>query len=150
AGLRHPRTQAWMAAVGSLVFIAGLLARIALDPDAELATWPAALAHQLSALGAAAAVVAILTWATSPRAGVAGAVPGRILFPLAAAGAMPLTVYTVHVLALATWFVIDPAGWAPDATTWMIFTAVTLVLAPLWRLTLGQGPLERGLALLTG
>jgi uncharacterized membrane protein YeiB len=148
--LTRAATQAWMSAAGSAVFIVGLVIATLVDPAGALATWPAALATQLSALGLAAALVGILVWATSNRLGGVGRMFGRILYPLAAAGAMPLTVYTVHVLVLAAWYVIDPAGWAPDATTWTIFTIVTLVLAPLWRLTLGQGPLERVLAILSG
>lgn len=149
ADLTRAATQGWMAGVGLMVFGAGLVVATVLDPTGGLDTWPAALAHQLSALGVAAVLVAALVWVTSVGAGNVGAVAGRILYPLAAAGAMPLTVYTLHVLALAAWFVLDPAGWAPDAMTWIIFTAVTLVVAPVWRLTVGQGPLERCLGFLT-
>jgi hypothetical protein len=150
AGLTRPATLGWMAGAGTLVFIVGLLVTGALDPSGELAAWPASLSNQLSALGCAAALVAILIWATSVRSGEAGKVAGRILYPLAAAGAMPLTVYTVHVLVLATWYILDPAGWAPDSTTWTIFAIATLVIAPVWRITVGQGPLERAFSLLSG
>jgi uncharacterized membrane protein YeiB len=150
ADIRRPITQKWMAALGSGFFVMGLVLTSALDPAGELATWPAALTNQLSALGFAATLVAVLVWFTSARVGDAGSVAGRILFPLAAAGSMPLTVYTVHVLVLGAWYAVDPAGWAPDATTWVVFTVVTLVTAPVWRLTVGHGPLEWMLARLSG
>ncbi|QEE61043.1 DUF418 domain-containing protein [Salinibacterium sp. dk2585] len=150
ADITRPATQGWMGGLGAAAFLLGLVLTPALDPSADPEAWPATLALQLSALGAAAVVVAMLVWATSPRAGAPGRLAGAILYPLAAAGAMPLTVYTAHVLALAAWYLIDPAGWAPDATTWMIFTVVTLVVAPVWRKTIGQGPLEWLLAFLSG
>ncbi|WP_403025530.1 DUF418 domain-containing protein [Salinibacterium sp. GXW1014] len=150
ADLLRPRTQVAMVIAGAVFFAVGLALTLSLDPDGGPSSWPSALALQLSALGAAALTVAVLIWITSPRAGTAGGIAGRILYPLAAAGAMPLTVYTTHVLALAAWYVLDPAGWGPDATTWMIFTAVTLVVAPVWRKTIGQGPLEWLLAFLSG
>ncbi|MCW4384196.1 DUF418 domain-containing protein [Salinibacterium sp. SYSU T00001] len=148
--IRRPATQGWMLGVGAPVFAIGLVVTALTSGQGEPETWPATLAQQLSALGCAAAVVGGLVWLTSSRAGRVGRLVGRLLYPLAAAGAMPLTVYTVHVLVLAAWYLIDPAGWGPDSTTWTIFTIVTLVVAPLWRLTLGQGPLERGLALISG
>lgn len=150
ADLTRPATQAWMAGVGGTVFLVGLALTPVLDPSAEATLWPATLAQQLSALGCAALVVAGLVWVTSEPLGATGRVMARLLHPLAAAGAMPLTVYTLHVLALGAWYWLDPVGFAPDATTWLVFTATTLVLAPLWQRLVGQGPLEWALAWASG
>jgi uncharacterized membrane protein YeiB len=62
----------------------------------------------------------------------------RATFPLVAVGAMALTAYTGHVLVptVLDW---DVEGGA----TWLAFIAVMVVLSTGWRLTLGQGPLER-------
>lgn len=150
ADLRRPRTQASMAIIGGTVFVVGLVLTPLLDPAEEPTLWPATLAQQLSALGCAAVVVAALTWATSDRLGAAGLVIERILYPVSAAGAMPLTVYTAHVLALGAWYWLDPARWGPDATTWVLLTGVTLIMAPLWRWAIGQGPLEWVLAWASG
>jgi hypothetical protein len=62
------------------------------------------------------------------------------LLPVAAAGSMTLTLYTLHVLALRTHgpFLLDDR-----LELWLIHVAVALVAATLWRLTLGSGPLER-------
>ena len=59
-------------------------------------------------------------------------------FPLVAVGAMALTAYTGHIIALA---VLD---WDFDGVaTWLAFSAVIIVVATGWRLAIGQGPLER-------
>jgi hypothetical protein len=62
----------------------------------------------------------------------------RIVFPLAAVGSMPLTVYALHLVVIAGW---------PDlshgATTWWGFVVGSVVFAMTWRRFLGRGPLER-------
>ncbi|WP_432543886.1 heparan-alpha-glucosaminide N-acetyltransferase domain-containing protein [Kineococcus sp. SYSU DK002] len=59
----------------------------------------------------------------------------RFLHPVAAVGAMPLTVYTAHVLALAG---------TDDQSTGLLAAHVAgaLVFATLWRRVVGRGPLE--------
>jgi uncharacterized membrane protein YeiB len=72
---------------------------------------------------------------------------GRLLYPLAAAGAMTLTLYTAHGVGLwALERVIAPdAAWAEFLRlhTVDVFILVGLVFAVLWRRHLGAGPLER-------
>ncbi|AOS65527.1 DUF418 domain-containing protein [Actinoalloteichus hymeniacidonis] len=63
----------------------------------------------------------------------------RLLSPLTAAGSMPLTIYSGHLLVLA---MIGPI---PDELEWPILLglmAVTVVCAFVWRRFLGRGPLE--------
>jgi uncharacterized membrane protein YeiB len=62
----------------------------------------------------------------------------RATFPLVSVGAMALTAYTGSVLAPAVLDEYPEGGWA-----WLAFVAATVVVATGWRLSLGQGPLER-------
>ena len=65
-------------------------------------------------------------------------VAGRILAPLAAAGAMTFTLYTAHLLILwPEYYDLAPAAWTAGQI--VVFT----VFALLWRRALGQGPLEK-------
>lgn len=70
---------------------------------------------------------------------VARHAPRRLLLPLAAAGSMTLTLYLLHVLALA-----DGSPLRTDDSTrlWAGHVLVALVLATVWRSLVGRGPLE--------
>jgi uncharacterized membrane protein YeiB len=59
-----------------------------------------------------------------------------LLAPLAAAGSMPLTLYSGHVLLLGTTDADDPE------TSYLLQVLVALVAATLWRRYVGRGPLE--------
>jgi uncharacterized membrane protein len=64
-----------------------------------------------------------------------------VLTPLAAAGGMTLTLYTVHVWALSgDWLPEDPEQ------SWWLQVAAALVLATVWRRFVGRGPLEAAIA----
>ena len=67
-----------------------------------------------------------------------------LLFPLEATGAMALTVYSLHIVAIAV--IGDEAFEQTDYGLYLGFLVVTLVAATLWRLTFGAGPFERLLA----
>ena len=103
-----------------------------LATDAAHSTTPPDLLHTtgtaLAVLGLALLVV--------PRA-------PRLLAPLAAAGSMPLSLYSLHLLTLAVFEDVDPLRF------WAVQAVAALVLATLWRRYLGRGPLEWPLALLT-
>ncbi|GAA1746644.1 heparan-alpha-glucosaminide N-acetyltransferase domain-containing protein [Kocuria aegyptia] len=65
-------------------------------------------------------------------------VAARMLAPIAAAGAMTFTLYTVHLLVLwPGYFELAPAVWT--ACQLVVFTLFAL----LWRRARGQGPLEQ-------
>ncbi|MDP9406348.1 MAG: heparan-alpha-glucosaminide N-acetyltransferase domain-containing protein [Actinomycetota bacterium] len=70
---------------------------------------------------------------------------GALLRPLAAAGSMTLTLYTAHVLLLAS-------GWLPEdpETSWLLQVALALAVAPAWRLVARRGPLEALVAAAAG
>lgn len=91
------------------------------------------------ALGLAVALGLVLL---TSAAGRVGDVARRLLSPLAAAGAMPLTLYTAHVLALELL-----AG--EDRTlddSWLLVLGLgvgALVIGWCWRRWMGRGPLEQ-------
>ena len=66
-----------------------------------------------------------------------------VLAPLAAAGSMPLSLYTAHVVVLGTTETEDPTRY------YLVQVAAGLLLALLWRRYLGRGPLETVVALAT-
>jgi hypothetical protein len=74
-----------------------------------------------------------------------------VLSPIAAAGAMVLTLYTAHAIVLAIIRVTsaDPERWNPPGWTFPALAIATLVVAVLWRRFVGTGPLEAGLRALT-
>ena len=61
----------------------------------------------------------------------------RLLSPLTAAGSMPLTLYSAHVLLLGT---TDDAG--HPVRYYLLQVAAGLLLAWLWQRAVGRGPLE--------
>ncbi|WP_218146233.1 heparan-alpha-glucosaminide N-acetyltransferase domain-containing protein [Geodermatophilus ruber] len=63
----------------------------------------------------------------------------RLTYPLAAVGALALSVYSAHLVAL--WW-LDP-GFPAGAGLWLRFCTAALLVASLWRLLLGRGALER-------
>ncbi len=69
----------------------------------------------------------------------AGTVGSRVLAPLAAVGAMALTVYSLQVVAIWHWDLLGSETNGPLG----VMVVVTLVAATLWRFLLGRGPLER-------
>ncbi|GAB2682994.1 heparan-alpha-glucosaminide N-acetyltransferase domain-containing protein [Thalassiella azotivora] len=65
------------------------------------------------------------------------------LLPLASAGAMTLTLYTAHVLALAvTRVVADPSAETATTGVWAVHAVTALAVGTLWQLTGHRGPLE--------
>ena len=72
--------------------------------------------------------------------GLALLIAGRLTAPLAAAGSMPLTLYTAHVVLLGTTDTDDPVRY------YLLQVGVALVAATLWRRWFGRGPLEAAVA----
>jgi uncharacterized membrane protein len=70
--------------------------------------------------------------------------PLRLLVaPVVAAGSLPLTVYSVHVVLFAL-----GAGtlFSSELATWLTVSAALCAAALAWRLFIGRGPLERAVA----
>ncbi|MDA2804845.1 heparan-alpha-glucosaminide N-acetyltransferase domain-containing protein [Nocardiopsis suaedae] len=76
----------------------------------------------------------------------------RLLAPFTAAGAMALTVYAVHALAMAwqAWFPDHFVGLAGAVDEHMaeVFSVASLIGAFLWRWLVGRGPLEAAVSAL--
>jgi uncharacterized membrane protein len=64
-----------------------------------------------------------------------------LVAPAAAVGALALSVYTTHVVALRVLMDVAPEH-AQGLRTWLWFAAAALLAAWLWRRLLGRGPLE--------
>ncbi|MGD8167141.1 DUF418 domain-containing protein [Herbiconiux sp. P16] len=145
--LSRRRIQLVLLAVGIVLFAAVVDAVFTSSGPETPETFLGELLVHVSAIGFAVALIAALLLVTSGP-GALARVAGFVLFPLRAVGSMPLTIYTAHVLALATWRGFG----APGFETWLPFLLLSLcslVFATLWRVFVGQGPLERLIALLS-
>ncbi|MGY2063997.1 heparan-alpha-glucosaminide N-acetyltransferase domain-containing protein [Blastococcus sp. SYSU DS0619] len=65
----------------------------------------------------------------------------RLTSPLAAVGALALTVYSTHLLVIRVLMDLAPAQ-AQGAGTWLWFAVAALAGAWMWRRAVGRGPLE--------
>ena len=65
--------------------------------------------------------------------------PRTLFLPLAAAGSMTLTLYSLHVLVLTNG---SPFLVADRLQLWLAHVVVALLAASVWRSTVGRGPLE--------
>ena len=148
--LREPGTQTRLVVGGGALAIAGyglggLLTRLAPPDLAErFSTEPhsGTTPEVLGNLGVALAVVGLLLAVAETRIG------RIVLAPVAATGALALTVYTGQIVAIA---VLGPAVVfeQTDNGTLIAFTVVTVAACTVWFRTLGRGPLERGLRALS-
>jgi hypothetical protein len=118
------------------------------DPDSVVGSWwylALASPHSHSTLdlvhtlGSAMAVLGAALLATRVR------VLARVLWPVAATGAMVLTLYSAHLLLLASGVLEDQPG-----VLFLAMVVGALVFAVLWRRWVGQGPLERIVAQAAG
>jgi uncharacterized membrane protein YeiB len=89
----------------------------------------------LGTIGVAMALIGAMLLVTRTRVGA------TLLKPVAAVGSMSLTVYVVHLIYLS----FDPLA-AYNTQSYVIQVIAALIFATLWRRYLGQGPLERIIA----
>lgn len=100
--------------------------------------------------GLAVALVALLQLLCGVR--VTAPVARRVLHPLIAAGAMPLTIYTLQLIVIALFLASPASGDPPSMASWSLLAALavgSLLFAVVWRRFAGQGPLESIMAALT-
>jgi uncharacterized membrane protein YeiB len=148
--LTRRATQLGMIGAGVAASLAGYGAA-ALIPGVTAEAHSGSLAEVVGSGGVAVAVIGIAT--------LLGDVPGRagrgirfLLYPVAAAGGMALSIYTAHAIALA--LVADAVSggaqrWTyPDAVLPILIISA-LIVGTLWRRFLGAGPIERLLRLLS-
>jgi uncharacterized membrane protein len=132
------RGVAIMAALGVIVGL-GVLAVGTVASRATGTAWLSTADHaytpveMISNVGVAVAVMAACL-AVAPLA-------PRVVWPLAATGAMTLTLYSAHILVIAV--VGEEIVWEPSNIAWLSLCAACIVFASVWRWRIGQGPLER-------
>jgi hypothetical protein len=152
--------------LGLVAAVAGLGLSIALGGDG-IAAEPSAdeVPLALAAVGTSAFTVGnvgfgvALTMLCVALTSTVGGLPRRIadriaagLSPVGAAGAMPLSVYTLHLLVLVAVTHETPGGYRTD-DGWPVvigLAAGALTLPWLWRRHFGRGPLEYVIGLLSG
>lgn len=106
------------------------------------ASWASVAPHSytpfemLGNVGTAGAVIGLCLLAT--------AVAPPLLWPLASAGRMTLTLYFSHIVVIA--LVGVEMVWEPSNVAWVVMSASAVAFACMWRVTVGQGPLEAVLA----
>ncbi|WP_433285900.1 heparan-alpha-glucosaminide N-acetyltransferase domain-containing protein [Pseudonocardia sp. CA-142604] len=97
---------------------------------------PVDLLHTLGSAGAMLGAALLLTRVP---------VVARALSPVAAAGAMALTLYSAHLVLLATGVLRDQ-----PAALYLVMVLGAMAFAVVWRRWIGQGPLERIVAAAAG
>jgi Protein of unknown function (DUF418) len=150
SGLERRRTQLIMIGAGALAAVAGYGAGAVL-PGVTAAAHSGTAAEVIGSGGLA---VAIIGFATLIGSMPAPAGPGIrfVLFPVAAAGGMALSLYTAQVIALTIVREanrIDAERWVYPEAILPVLIITALVIGTLWRIFLGAGPLERLLRWLT-
>ncbi|MDY0911676.1 DUF418 domain-containing protein [Rathayibacter festucae] len=138
--IRSATTQRWLVIGGAIAAVLGYGVGLALGGPESVEAHSSTTAEILGAGGIAAVAIGSLT-ALAARL----AVIRTVTAPLAAVGAMPLTVYSVQLVALAVYLIpfepFDFAAWQ-SWTLLASFTVVAVLGALLWRRFVGQGPLE--------
>jgi uncharacterized membrane protein YeiB len=69
-----------------------------------------------------------------------------------AAGAMPLTIYTLQLIVIAVFLATPFAETPPEMASWPLLAALvvgSLLFAVLWRRLVGRGPMETAMVELT-
>jgi uncharacterized membrane protein YeiB len=122
-------------------------------PGTDIAAHSGTTAEVLGSGGVAVAIIgalSLLDSATGAGERIARGVR-VVLSPVAAAGAMALTLYTAHavVLAVVRATAEHPERWQPPGWLFAALALGALVIGPLWRRFVGTGPLELGLRALT-
>lgn len=154
-GATRPPVVATAGALGLVALGAGLGVSVALGGDgieaepraSEVGLTAAAIgtsAFTIGNVGFCMLLTASLVALTRRGAG--------LLAPLAAAGAMPLSVYTAHLLVLVAVTHRTPGGFRTDDGWPVVIGLVVgaLTLPWLWRYAIGRGPLEQLIGRLSG
>jgi hypothetical protein len=152
ADLQRRRTAASALAFGALAAVLGYCAALVI-PGVTAEAHSGTTAEVTGSGGVAVAIIGglcLLDSASGAGERVAGLLR-VVLSPLAAAGAMALTLYVAHAVALAIIRATadDPGRWQVPEWTLPALIVGALVVATLWRRLVGTGPLEAGLRALT-
>ncbi|WP_157802994.1 DUF418 domain-containing protein [Compostimonas suwonensis] len=135
------RTVVWMSAAGVVGIVTGLIAwQLAGNAGDPLL---AESAFTVMNVSVAVAIVAALLALTGLAPTGARRVARAVFWPVAAVGAMPLTIYTAHILVLVV-SKRQEAGVTTDDSWGLTIGLIvgSLLFASLWRRLVGRGPLE--------
>jgi len=147
--LGSPRVVGTVALVGTAA-ASVFLPLSSLLPPPELvseAGWSVPLRASLESLGnvgVGALVVAAMLALTSLARPAVRRVAGAVLSPVVAMGAMPLSIYTIHLVVIA--LAKRQEDGVPTDDSWPLVIGLivgSMAFAWLWRRYLGRGPLER-------
>jgi uncharacterized membrane protein YeiB len=141
--LRRPRVQ-YTVAIGGILAAAVGYGTAALLPGLSAEAHSSTHAEILGSGGFAFAVIGVLLIATRPGSGWSRML-GRLLSPIEAMGAMPLTVYTAQILVIASFFVAEGRQFGVEYQSWWLVAGLVVgsaLFAVLWRRFAGRGPLE--------
>jgi uncharacterized membrane protein YeiB len=150
SGLERRQTQLIMIGAGVLGAVVGYGAGARL-PGVTAAAHTGTAAEVIGSGGLAVAIIGLATLLGS-LPDPAGRVIRFVLYPLAAAGGMALSLYTAQTVALTIVREanrIDAERWVYPELILPVLIVSALVIGTLWRLFLGAGPLERVLRWLT-
>ncbi|WP_438855459.1 heparan-alpha-glucosaminide N-acetyltransferase domain-containing protein [Agromyces sp. M3QZ16-3] len=154
AGIGRPSTLAWAAIAAAAILPLTLpIARLLPGPDdiagmPETTVWSIPLRASLETVGNTAVGVLVLA-GTCALLGLAAQpvrrVAGIVLSPIVAMGAMPLTIYTLHLVVIANAKYVRSDGVVSD-DSWALLIGLVVgsaLFAWTWRRYVGIGPLER-------
>ncbi len=158
ADLRHRLTAEIALVLGTLAAVLGYASALVI-PGVTAEAHSGTTAEVVGSGGVAVAIIggmSLLDSATG-EGGATGAgervarVVRFVLYPVAAAGAMALTLYTAHafVLTIIRATAQNPERWQVPEWTFPALALGSLAIATLWRRFVGIGPLEAGLRALT-
>jgi uncharacterized membrane protein len=152
AGVASPRVVQWSALVAVAVACIALpLARLLPDPgeatiDSSEAAWSAPVRASLETLGNTAVGVGVVAGAIALTALAVPAVrrtTRSLLSPITAMGAMPLTIYTAHLVVISMSKRTEDGRVTDDSWALTIGLIVgSMVFAWVWHRFVGRGPLE--------
>lgn len=163
-GMTRPSVVAWTALLGTAAAVAFLPAGVALlhlgaaqqrDPSiAANSITSFAVGESLQALGnvgVSALVVAAMVTLTALARESVRRVASALLSPITAMGAMPFTIYTVHLLVLGAAIRVENGFKTDDSWPLTIGLIVgSMAFAWCWRRYIGRGPLEMGMRYVSG
>ncbi len=137
SGLTRPRTQLAMVLFGSAAMLIGY-GSAALSPRISAAAHDGTTAEVLGSGGFAIAVLGALLYLTGNQTGVVGKGVRALFWPIGAIGAMPLTIYTLQIIAI---FILTDL--LSVEVLLIVLLALGIGFASVWRPLFGSGPLER-------
>ena len=150
ADLTRRRTQVLLLAAGVFTALIGYGAAAVL-PGVDAEAHSGSVAEVVGSGGVAIAIIGAATL-LGDLPGAAGRGIRWVLYPVAAAGGMVLSLYTAHAIALALVREVVSGGaerWRYPDLVLPVLIVSALVIGTLWRRFLGAGPLERLLKLIS-